>query len=86
MLLVKLLGRLVGAAAGLVVDEEGGSVPVVGEAVDLAFKEEVPYRHSEGHFGATILESGKTAASSLPSQRTSAARKRACCSSDRPSF
>ncbi len=31
---------------------EGGPVPVVGEAVDLAFKEEVPYRHSEGHFGA----------------------------------
>ena len=60
VLLVKLLGRLVGAAAGLVVDEEGGSVPVVGEAVDLAFKEEVPYRHSEGHFGASVLESGKT--------------------------
>ncbi len=59
MLLIELLGRLVGAAAGLVVDEEGGPVPVVGEAIDLAFKEEVPYRHSEGHFGATILESGE---------------------------
>ena len=60
MPLIELLGRLVGAAAGLVVDEEGGSVPVVGEAVDLAFKEEVPYRHGEGHFGASVLESGKT--------------------------
>ena len=59
MLLVKLLGRLVGAAAGLVVDEEGGPIPVVGKAVDLALKEEVPYRHGEGHFGATILESGE---------------------------
>ena len=39
---VELLGRLVIAAAGLVIDEEGRAVAVVGEAVDLAFKEEVP--------------------------------------------
>ena len=60
MLLVELLGRLVVAAAGLVVDEEGRAVAVVGEAVDLAFQEEAAQGHGKGHLGAAVLIGGET--------------------------